>query len=186
MLSELADSIDERDMIAKKTEWRERGIKLKTDKSDKTSILTTQGKIHYSRYVLRPTLKEQREDLKRQTGSRSVVPLDDWLGVSRLPFKMSVKAMLEVAFWAQNQCSYQRAEEILKRSGVMVNDTTVREVANYVGNYVFKRDCKQAEETMARHNKCEIPFAREREGVLYIKTDGAALNARQRDESGST
>jgi hypothetical protein len=99
---------------------------------------------------------------------------------------MSVKAMLEVAFWAQNQCSYQRAEEILKRNGMMVNDTTAREVANYVGNYVFECDCRRAEETMTRYNNCDIPFNREREGVLYIETDGAALNTRQKDESGSS
>ena len=172
--------------MLKKTEWGKRGIKLKTDKSDETLILTTQGKIGYSRYVLRPTSKEQREELKLRTGSRSVVPLDDWLGVSRLPFKMSVKAMLEVAFWAQNQCSYQRAEEILKRNGMAVNDTTAREVANYVGNYVFNRDCGRAEETMAKYDNCEIPFTRDREGVLYIETDGAALNTRQKDENGST
>jgi hypothetical protein len=99
---------------------------------------------------------------------------------------MSVKAMLEVAFWAQNQCSYQRAEEILKRNGMMVNDTTVREVANYVGRYVFKRDCRQAEEIITKYNKCEMVFTKDREGVLYIETDGAALNTRQRDENGST
>jgi len=115
-----------------------------------------------------------------------VVPLDDWLGVSHLPFKISVRAMLEVAFWAQNQCSYQRAEEVLRRNGMMVNDTTVREVANYVGSYVFKRDCMRAEDAMARYNRCEIPFTHERDGILYIEADGAALNTRQKDEGGST
>ena len=124
--------------------------------------------------------------MELQTGARSVVPLDDWLGVSRLPFKMSVKAMLEVAFWAQNQCSYQRAEEILKRGGMMVNDTTAREVANYVGGYVFRRDCRCAEEAMAKYDRCEIPFTREREGVLYIETDGAMLNTRQKGDGDST
>jgi hypothetical protein len=148
--------------------------------------MTTQGKVSYSRNVLRPTSKEQREELERQTGSRSVVPLDDWLGVSRLPFKMSAKAMLEVAFWAQNQSSYERAEEALKRVGMMVNDTTVRDVAIYVGNYVFRRDCRQAEEAMAKYNNCGIPFARDREGILYIETDGAMLNTRQKDEGGSS
>lgn len=136
--------------------------------------------------MLRPTSKEQREELERRTGSKSVVPLDDWLGVSRLPFRMSIKAMLEVAFWAQNQCSYQRAEEIFKRNGMTVNDTTIREVANYVGKYVFERDCKRAEETMASYNKCEIAFPRDRNGVLYIETDGATLNTRQKDENGSS
>jgi len=115
-----------------------------------------------------------------------VVPLDDWLGISRQPFKMSVKAMLEVAFWAQNQCSYQRAEEILERNGMAVNDTTVREVANYVGSYVFRRDCRQTEEAVAKYHKSEIPFTWDRDGVLYIETDGATLNTRQKDENGST
>jgi hypothetical protein len=136
--------------------------------------------------VLRPTLKDQREKLSEQTGRKSVVPLDDWLGVSRLPFRISVKAMLEIAFWAQNQCSYQRAEEILKRNGIPVNDTTIREVTNYIGSYVFKRDCRQAEEATMKYNKCEVPFTRERDGVLYIEVDGAALNTRQKDENGST
>jgi hypothetical protein len=136
--------------------------------------------------VLRPRTKAEREELERLTGSRSVVPLDDWLGVSGLPFKMSAGAMLAVAFWAQNQGSYRRAEGILGGLGMAVNDTTVREVANHVGNLVFGEDCRRAEETMARYDRCGIPFPRDREGVLYIETDGAALNTRQKDENNST
>ena len=41
MVCELTNAVDERDMIAKKNEWSKQGIKLKTDKSDETSILDT-------------------------------------------------------------------------------------------------------------------------------------------------
>jgi len=61
-----------------------------------------------------------------------VAPLDDYLGVSGLPFKMTRLAMLEVAFWGQNQCSYQRAEEILhKKCGIRLNDDTIRLVRQF-------------------------------------------------------
>jgi hypothetical protein len=121
------------------------------------------------------------------TGSRSVVPLDECLGVAHLPFKMSVRAMLEIAFWAQNQSSYQRAEKILQRNNnISVNDTTIRQVTNFVGNFVFKRDREQATEVMSKLERGELQFSGERRGVFYIETDGAALNTRQRDESGST
>ncbi|MDR1320842.1 MAG: hypothetical protein LBK56_05380, partial [Gracilibacteraceae bacterium] len=149
--------------------------------------MTTQGKVSYSRYLLRPTDKDQRNSLAKMTGSRSVVPLDEWLGVARLPFKMSVRAMLEIAFWAQNQSSFQRAEKILKRGGTMpVNDTTIRQVANFVGGFVFKRDSERAAETMEKLESGKLQFSGNRQGVIYIETDGAALNTRQKDENGST
>jgi hypothetical protein len=124
--------------------------------------------------------------LQERTGSKSVIPLDDWLGVSKLPLKMSVKAMLEVAFWAQNQGSYQRAEGILRRGSMRVNDTTIRQVANHVGNFVFNQDTARANDTMARYDRRELPHAKERLGTIYIETDGAALNTRTKDENGST
>jgi hypothetical protein len=148
--------------------------------------MTTQGTVTYSRYLLRPTDKQERSKLYEQSGSKSVIPIDEWLGVSKLPFKMSVNAMLETAFWAQNQGSYARAEEILGRNGMPVNDTTIRQVTNVVGNFVFQRDTKIAEEVMDRYGKCELPFGSNREGVIYIETDGAAINTRWKDENGST
>jgi hypothetical protein len=187
MVSELVGAVDERAMIAKKkTEWRERGILLKTDKADSITLTTTQGKVSYARYALRPTDKEQRNSLEKMAGSKSVVPLDEWLGVARLPFKMSVKAMLEVAFWAQNQNSYQRSEKILKRNGMPVNDTTIRQVANFVGGFVFRRDSGRAAEAMEKFDSGRLEFSGGRQGVVYIETDGAALNTRQKDEAGST
>ena len=39
-----------------------------------------------------------------------------FLGIDKLPFKMTAAAMLECAYWAQDQVSFQRAEEKIKRT----------------------------------------------------------------------
>lgn len=49
---------------------------------------------------------------------KAVVPLDYYLGISKLPFKMTAEVMLECAYWAQNQISFQRAEDKYVRGAV--------------------------------------------------------------------
>ena len=118
---------------------------------------------------------------------KSIAPLDEYLGVANLPFKMTRLAMLEVAFWGQNQCSYQRAEEILyKKRGMKVNDDTIRLVTDYIGKLIFAEDCHKAEIAFTKLDKSELTFTNDKPGVLYIQTDGAALNTRTKDENGST
>jgi hypothetical protein len=124
----------------------------------------------------------------KSEGRQVVVPLDIYLGLTKLPFKITADAMLEVAYWAQNQCSYQAAEEaVSKVLGISINDDTVRAVANEVGSIVFANDCRKAEESYNKLNtgKLTLPNA-SKNGILYIETDGAALNTRYKDESGST
>jgi len=145
------------------------------------------GKLHFSRYLLRPIGKGALQKLYSEEGIKSVAPLDCYLGIANLPFKMTIGAMLRIAYWAQNQCSYQRAEEALEKTmGVFINDDTVRAVANYIGNLVFKEDCRRAEEYFALLLVGKIPLTRNKKGVLYIETDGASLNTRQKDNDGST
>ena len=67
-----------------------------------------------------------------------------------------------------------------------INDDTVRAVSNYVGNLVFQNDCKRAYEAYAALDGAKLNFAKDTDGVLYIQTDGAALNTRLADENGST
>ena len=95
------------------------------------SILTTDGKITYSRYVLRPADSSSREKLLELDGANTVIPLDCALRVNRLPFKMTVSIMLEAAFYAAVLDSYQAAEDIIgKIYGTPVNDDTIRLVVN--------------------------------------------------------
>jgi len=114
------------------------------------SIISVNGTLDFSRYMLRPTDKESKRRLYESEEIKAVVPLDCYLGIANLPFKMTIEAMLKVAYWAQNQCSYQRAEEAIEKiMGVCINDDTVRAVTNYIGGLVFKEDCRKAEEVKA-------------------------------------
>ena len=120
-------------------------------------------------------------------GLKSTAPLDSYLGVAGLPFKITPSAMVKIAYWAQNQSSYQRAEEaITEAMRVNINDDTVRQVTNYVGGMVFQNDCERAEDAYTALQSCKLEFSNDRKGVLYIETDGAALNTRLKDEAGST
>jgi hypothetical protein len=120
-------------------------------------------------------------------GVKSIAPLDCFLRTAGLPFKMTLGMMLRVAYWAQNQCSYHAAEKIIADTcGVFVNDETVRLVTNYIGELVFKEDCRRAEEAYSKLMSGQTKFSHSQKGVLCIETDGAALNTRHKDESGST
>lgn len=113
--------------------------------------------------------------------------MDSYLGISGLPFKITPAAMLKIAYWAQNQSSYQRAEDaIAEAMHIKINDDTVRQVANFVGNFVFQNDCKRAEDAFGLLCNSMPPAKKSSRHVLYILADGAALNTRSKDEDGST
>ena len=126
--------------------------------------------------------------LCKKEGVNAVVPLDDHLRITGLPFKMTPEMMLEAAFWAQAQSSYQEAEEaILRARKLQISDDTIRQIANYIGNIVFQEDCKQAENAFNKLNSGKLRFpARKKKGSLYIEADGAALNTRSKDENGTS
>ena len=134
-----------------------------------------------------PADSDSKKELLKTYHTKSVVPLDDALGLSRLPFKMSLGLMLEVAFWAQNQSSYQAAEDVIQKVyGLKINDDTVRLVTNVIGKIVFDADCKRAEEAMALYETCKLDFKKHLKGTLYIELDGAALNTRIVNDDGSS
>jgi hypothetical protein len=112
--------------------------------------------------------------------------MDIFLGIDKLPFKMTVDMMLKVAYIAQNQGSYEAAQEMLGIMGFAVNDDTIRLVVNHIGSLVFQDDCNKTAIAEMHYIKGDCPFALNREGVLYIQTDGAALNTRHTNESKSS
>jgi hypothetical protein len=150
--------------------------------------LTVNGFLNITRYVLRPKTETDAELLHAIYGLNAVVPLDDFLHMTGLPFKMTPELMLNVAFWAQAQSSYQEAEETIMRAyRVKINDDTIRQVTNYIGDLVFREDCRQAEDAFHRLDQGKLRFPeRKKKGVLYIEVDGAALNTRSKDENGSS
>lgn len=160
---------------------------LRTHKKMTRSLLTTDGKIVYSRYVLRPAEPGSRKNLLKIDRTNTVIPLDCALHINGLPFKMTVSMMLETAFYATVLDSYQAAEEIIgKIYGTPVNDDTIRLATNHIGKAVFEADCQAAEECMEQLEKGWLSYPSDTNGIPYLETDGAALNTRFQDENGST
>lgn len=151
-------------------------------------MLTSNGWLTINRYALRPKTKTDADILLRQEGVNTVVPLDDYLHLTKLPFKMTPEVMLNVAYWAQNQGSYQEAEDaILRAYQVKINDDTVRQVANYIGNIIFKEDCRRAQVAFDNLNSGKLRFpSKKKKDILYIEADGATVNTRSKDEEGSS
>jgi hypothetical protein len=150
-------------------------------------ITTLNGKVSYSRSVLRPYGAESTKKLFETEGIKSIAPLDCLFKLDKLPFKMTLATMLKAAYWAQNQCSYQKAEEIIYDTyGIFINDDTIRHTTNFVGQIVFDEDCRKADEVFDLLNQGKLEYPQNKTGTLYIETDGAALNTRLKDEAGST
>jgi hypothetical protein len=101
---------------------------------------------------------------------------------------MTPEVMLNAAYWAQSQDSYQEAEDAVFRAHQLkINDDTIRQVTNYIGNIIFQEDCRQAEDAFYRLSSGKLRFpARKKKGILYIEADGATLNTRSKDEDGSS
>ena len=145
------------------------------------------GSVEFSRYSLIPENTESKKKLFEISGVKSIYPLDEYLGISKLPFKITASAMLRIAYWSQNQSSYQRAEDtVYEIMGIRLNDDTMREVTNYVGGVVFQNDCERAEEAYSRLCEGKLAYQSDKKGVLYIQADGSSLNTRNKDENGST
>jgi len=112
-------------------------------------------------------------------------PWDETLGMVGLPHKMTRRLMTEVAFYGQNQSSFDGARLMLRKAlGLDINEETIREVTERIGNAVFEEDTRNAKATLANiHNIGNEP---KKDTVLYVMMDGAAVNTRIEDENGST
>lgn len=75
--------------------------------------MTCRGYLSFKRTILVPKDKYSYTKLYELYKIKEVIPLDEVLGITNLPFKMSVNMMLLCAYWAQNQQSYEAAERIL-------------------------------------------------------------------------
>ncbi len=135
------------------------------------TVLQIMGDINFEQYKLK---------------SKSIIPLDEYLGINKLPFKISIRAMIEIAFWGQNQPSFQKAKEIIKRvNGIDLSYVTIMNVTEYVGKIVFDYNYNKSLEIWNNRAKLEIDSITKK-GTLYMQADGAAVNTRIEDENGST
>lgn len=118
--------------------------------------------------------------------SKEIVPYDDFLGINELSFKMSKEAMLEIAFWGQNQSSFSQAKNMLEKyRGINLGSDTILKVTEHVGKIVFDEDKEQADSNY--ENIANLVEEKPKtKGILYGEIDGSAVNTRIEDENGST
>ena len=118
--------------------------------------------------------------------SKNIVPLDEYLGIDKLPFKVSIRAMIEIAFWGQNQPSFQKATDIIYRvHNIKISYFTVMNITKFIGKLVYQRNYNNALEIWNNRANLEINTTNKK-GTLYIQSDGASVNTRIEDENGST
>jgi hypothetical protein len=115
-----------------------------------------------------------------------VYPVDDVLGVSRLPFKMTLPVMLEIARESIRCESYEDAQHLLKRGfGIDINDDTMRKVTNSIGTLVFNNDLEFADSVKSNLDCGRLQFPiNKKNHILYLEVDGAMLPTRQKDVKG--
>ena len=115
----------------------------------------------------------------------SETPWDATLGITAIPHKMTRRLSMEIAFYGQNQSSFDGARLMLKKALSMdINEETIRKITEDVGRKIFEEDAARAKETLENMHK--ITPTTPKDGTLYIMIDGAAVNTRIEDENGST
>jgi hypothetical protein len=149
--------------------------------------MTIAGGLAYKRLALTPATSADAERLKAaKNGAKMVFPLDEVFGLDVLPYKMTVRTMLEIAYWAKETCSFDAAEKALFRNtAIRVNAETIRAVVNTVGKIVFQNDVLEADRIYGILQSGRLRFPKIKHNhVLYLEVDGAMIHTRLRDDNG--
>ena len=149
-------------------------------------VHTICGTIRYSRTILAPADRESSAKLKELYNTKSVVPVDDLLGVSALPFKMTYRLISEVAREAVSARSYADATEKIKhRFNIEISTSTVEHVTDFVGNIMFVYQCGQANiaKSLMPQKIDARRIRKQKDDVLYIETDGAMVYVRDKEQT---
>lgn len=166
---------------------------LELDNRRSRRILTLEGEISFSRYILRPADEVSRSILNEKYKRKGVAPLDEYLGIDRLPFKVTCDMALYLAKLAIREPSYKDAENRMKEDfGIRISDDRIRDIVNYIGKLVHEEDERIARETIAGYDPTAVKAGkwrgrpREDAFTLYLETDGAMFNTRGKNKEGSS
>lgn len=156
------------------------GIKLKSVGKRTCTILTLGGNLSFNRSVLIPADPESKKLLEERYKLKSLAPLDMALGLDRLPFKISVDMMLDIAMRAINAHSYVEQQQAYARDqGIEISDDLIRMVVNELGGIVFNYDTAQKDLAISQlSEKACLSSSSGGLGTLYIEMDGAMFNTR--------
>jgi hypothetical protein len=109
-----------------------------------------------------------------------VSPLDEVLGIDRLPFKMTPQVTCEVARLSVINSSYENAQSALKSSlGFDINDDTMRKVTDFVGKIVYDNDLENARKIVKEIYDGNFKFTSPKiDGILYLEAGSTMLPTR--------
>jgi hypothetical protein len=164
---------------------REAGVEVRNAGGQDRKILTVNGELRLHRSVLKKERGARGECEGKPVREKEVIPLDEYLKINTLPFKMTRQVMSQTAFWGQNQGSFRMAETIMReKQGIEVSDSRIRQTTYYVGRQVYEEDGKKAGDPDRIPG--EMEYTQEKPGILYIMVDGAMINTLRKDENGSS
>jgi hypothetical protein len=166
---------------------------LDLDNRRPRKILTTEGEITINRYILRPVDEQSRKKLNDDFHIKGVVPIDEYLGIDRLPFKVTCDMALRIAKIAIKEPSYKDAEVRMKEDfGITISDDRIRDITNFIGGIVDTEDERITRDTIADYDTSQVKAGHRRGRppadafTLYLETDGAMFNTRGKNKEGSS
>lgn len=128
---------------------------LKNQGRFQKTILSMHGKITFERTMLIGINKENTKKIEELTGEPSIFPLDQALGIDKVPFKMTPRMILAVTKEGVRAKSYREAAIMLEeRFDNEFSADLVRNVTDHVGRIVWADDlkhAKEAEEWLSSH-----------------------------------
>ena len=137
------------------------------------------GQISYSRAVLVPADPESARILFALKGVRSIAPLDCFLLLNVIPFKMTCPFLCDVAKEAVRARSYgDAAIQIQEKHQVKVSTKQVERITNLVADVVFTEETRLAEEAKRAGDLDSSEHRMARNDRLYIEIDGAMVPTR--------
>ena len=143
LTSHLIDGLDESKLIRKKKEeFKGLGVILRTQKRTEKVLTSVAGPLRLRRYILRPVDDSGAKKLFELTGRKSVIPLDDFLGVGEWPFRATPQIMLAAAYWATD--ANVEAKVGLGTTGTPIHSSTAKSMASHVGRLVYDNDLARA------------------------------------------
>lgn len=161
---------------------------LKNKERVSKEILTIHGYITYKRTILAPANRESAELLLSLTGQKTICPVDEELGITKLPFKITYRMMSYIAKEATSARSYAEAtERINKHINKPISISSVEHVTDFVGSIMFNKqvsDAKEAERNLSSRQIDNRKIHKRRDDVLYIETDGAMIHVRDKEHYG--
>lgn len=151
-------------------------------------IRTLHGLLPIRRTVLRPLNETSRARLLKEEGTKSIVPIDELLRIDRLPFRITISMMMEIAEEAVIMNSYEAVEKRYReKKGIDISDDLIREIVDFVGERVVEDNRKKADSArLCQRNICGEKCAKHAEkGILFMETDGASVCTRGEDGKGT-